>query len=58
MPELYPEDQERVDRYLSQGVNSVERTPIRLGTLFTVILVVLGAISVASYFVGAYFDFV
>lgn len=58
MPELYPEDQARVDKFLKQGVNSVDRHPIRFKTLLMVIVVALGLISVASYFVGAYFDFV
>lgn len=56
MPDLYPEDQERVDKFLKRGVNSVERKPMRFFTLLIILLVILGFISVLSYFVGAYFD--
>lgn len=58
MPELYPEDQERVNKFLSQGVNSVERKPLRLKLLLAIIVASLGVISVMSYIVGRYFDFV
>jgi hypothetical protein len=58
MPELFPEDQESVNKFLSEGVNSVERKPLRLLSLLSVIVFSLGLISVASYFVGAYFKFV
>ncbi|WP_083232801.1 DUF3094 family protein [Endozoicomonas atrinae] len=45
---LYPEDQERVDQYLKEGVNEVERSPfrpLRLMAWLTVVIVVLGVLS-------------
>ncbi|WBA80677.1 DUF3094 family protein [Endozoicomonas sp. GU-1] len=45
---LYPEDQQRVDQYLKEGVNEVERSPfkpLRLMAWLTVVIVVLGVLS-------------
>ncbi|MBO9482985.1 DUF3094 family protein [Salinisphaera sp. G21_0] len=45
---LYPEDQQRVDHYLKEGVNEVERSPfrpLRLMAWLTVVIVVLGVLS-------------
>ncbi|WP_257263744.1 DUF3094 domain-containing protein [Endozoicomonas sp. ONNA2] len=45
---LYPEDQQRVDQYLEEGVNEVERSPfrpLRLMVWLTVVIVVLGVLS-------------
>lgn len=45
---LYPEDQQRVDQYLQEGVNEVERSPfkpLRLMVWLTVVIVVLGVLS-------------
>lgn len=40
---LYPDDQARVDKFLSEGVNSVERKPFRpLRLLVILILIVMG----------------
>jgi hypothetical protein len=33
MPELYPEDQARVDEVLSKGIYKVDRKPFRFWTL-------------------------
>ena len=52
---LYPEDQQRVDQYLHEGINEVEREsfkPKRLMLWLTAVIVVLGVISrVVGYFV-------
>ena len=45
---LYPEDQAKVDQFLKQGVNSVERSsfkPWRLMLWLAVIIVILGGLS-------------
>ena len=52
---LYPEDQKRVEEFLHEGVNKVEREPFRpLRLLFWlfIFIVILGVISrVIGYFV-------
>lgn len=45
---LYPEDQARVDQFISQGINSVERKPFRPFRLLVILLVVVSALSVFS----------
>ena len=45
---LYPEDQRRVEGFLHEGVNEVERNnfkPLRLMAWLTAFIVVLGVIS-------------
>lgn len=49
---LSPEDQARVDRVLRQGVNSVERKPFRVWTLFVVLLLLLTVMSLFSFFIA------
>jgi len=53
--QLYPEDMERVQKYLSSPIHSVERKPFRPWLLIAgvwVLIVVLGLLSLAiSYFV-------
>lgn len=49
MPELYPEDQKKVDEYLASSVHSVERRPFKLVLLLGVIFAVLAGITVISY---------
>lgn len=46
---LSPEDQARVNRFTSRGVNSVERGPFRGWLLLGMILLVLTGLSVFSY---------
>ncbi len=46
---LSPEDQARVDDFISRGVNSVERGPFRVWLLLGVILLVLTGLSIFSY---------
>lgn len=45
---LYPEDQAKVDAFLSQGVNSVERKPFRPFRLLLVLIVIVSGLSVFS----------
>ena len=42
---LYPEDQAKVDAFVSQGINAVERKPFRPGRL---ILILIGVVTVLS----------
>jgi hypothetical protein len=42
---LYPEDQARVDAYLHEGYNSVERKPFRPLRLFVMLIVVVTSFS-------------
>jgi hypothetical protein len=58
MPELYPEDQARVDEVLSRGIYKVDRKPFRPWLLLTILIGVLCLVSIAGYFVGLAFDFV
>lgn len=46
---LSPEDQARVNDFISRGVNSVERGPFRVWVLLGVILLVLTGLSIFSY---------
>lgn len=45
---LYPEDQAKVDEFISKGVNSVERKPFRPFRLMLVLIVVVTALSWVS----------
>ena len=49
---LSPEDQAKVDRFLSPGVNQTERKPFRLWRLFAMLWVVLVVMSLLSYWVA------
>lgn len=48
-PKLYPEDQARVDEFVSTGINSVERKPFRVWVLLGVIVAVLTGLSIISF---------
>ena len=56
--QLSPEDQARVDGFLSRGVNSVERKPfkpLRLMFFLTLIVFAMSALSLAiGYFADVY----
>lgn len=58
MPELYPEDQKRVDQVLSEGIYSVERKPFRPWLLLVILIGVLCLVSVIGYFVAQAYEFV
>lgn len=49
---LSPEDQARVDRFLSTGVNQTERKPFRIWRLFAMLWVVLAVLSLFSYWLA------
>ncbi len=52
MPELYPEDQEKVDAFLSTKINAVERASFKPLRLLLVIGTLLGLITLVSYYVA------
>lgn len=52
MPELYPEDQDRVNKVISEGVYKPDRKPFRPWTLLLIIIIVLGLISLVSYWIA------
>ena len=49
---LYPEDQAKVDEFITRGVNSVERKPFRPGRLLIVLIVVVFTLSAFSQFLA------
>jgi hypothetical protein len=49
MPELYPEDQKRVNDYLASMPSSEARKPFKLWRLLGVIFLVLGGLTVLAY---------
>lgn len=46
--QLYPEDQARVDQYLREGYNDVERKPFRPLRMMAMLTVVVTAFSILS----------
>jgi len=52
MPDLYPEDQEKVDDFIASNVNSTEREPFKPFKLLAIIVAVLGALTLISYLVA------
>lgn len=51
-PKLSPEDQAKVDKFVSSGVNSVERKPFRPLYLLGMVVVVLTVLSGVSYWIA------
>ena len=49
---LYPEDQAKVDEFVTRGVNSVERKPFRPGRLLLILFVVVFTLSAFSQFLA------
>ncbi len=49
---LYPEDQAKVDEFVSRGINSVERKPFRPGRLLIMLIVIVFTLSVFSQFLA------
>ena len=49
---LYPEDQKKVDEFVSRGVNSVERKPFRPGRLLLVLVAITIGLSLLSQFLA------
>jgi hypothetical protein len=49
---LYPEDQKKVDEFVSRGINSVERKPFRPGRLLLILIAVVTALSFLSQYLA------
>lgn len=49
---LYPEDQAKVDDFVSRGINSVERKPFRPMRLLLLLIVVVTGLSILSQFLA------
>jgi hypothetical protein len=49
---LYPDDQARVDEFISRGVNSVKRKPFRPMRLMIMLIVVVVGLSVLSQLIA------
>jgi hypothetical protein len=47
-PRLSPEDQARVDEYVSRGIHSVERKPFRPFRLLLFLVIVVSSLSALS----------
>ena len=45
---LYPEDQKKVDEFITRGVNSVDRKPFRPGRLLILLMVIVIGLSLFS----------
>lgn len=52
MPKLYEEDQQKVDAYLNENVNSVERIAFKPWTLLGIIGIVLVLLTVVSFIIA------
>jgi len=48
MPELYPEDQAKVDAYLNSSENRVKRKPFRPLLLLLILVIILAGMSVLA----------
>lgn len=53
MPDLYPEDQQKVDKYLSAPQHQVEREEFKPFRLLLIVFVVLGVLTGISYLVAS-----
>jgi hypothetical protein len=49
---LYPQDQEKVDKFVNSGINSVERKPFRPMRLLIMLIVVVLGLSIFSQFLA------
>ncbi|MFT6051694.1 MAG: hypothetical protein ACJAZ0_001566 [Halioglobus sp.] len=49
---LYPEDQAKVDAFVSQGINAVPRKPFRPGRLILMLIVTVTVLSFLSQFIA------
>ncbi|MEZ5570808.1 MAG: DUF3094 family protein [Halioglobus sp.] len=49
---LHPEDQQKVDEFVTRGINSVERKPFRPMRLFILLIAVVTVLSVLSQFLA------
>lgn len=51
-PKLSPEDQAKVDKFVSSGVNSVERQPFRPFYLLLVVIIMLTLLTGVSFWIA------
>ena len=49
---LYPEDQAKVDEFISRGINSVERKPFRPFRLLLILIAIVTGLSIFSLFLA------
>ena len=49
---LYPEDQKKVDDFISRGINSVQRKPFRPMRLMLLLILVVTALTILSKFLA------
>lgn len=49
---LYPKDQAKVDAFVTQGINAVERKPFRPGRLILILIAVVTVLSLLSQFIA------
>ncbi len=49
---LHPEDQKKVDDFVSRGINSVQRKPFRPGRLLIMLIVVVGTLQILSQLIA------
>lgn len=54
MPKLSPEDQEKVDRYLSTSIHQVDRKPFRPWLLMTVIMLIMGLLTLIAWVIAKF----
>jgi len=51
---LYPEDQKKVDEFISKGVNSVERKPFKPVRMMILLILVVTGLSILSQFLARF----
>lgn len=49
---LYPEDQAKVDAFVNEGINAVQRKPFRPGRLILMLIVTVTVLSFLSQFIA------
>lgn len=54
MPELYPEDQEKVNAYLQSGTHDIERKPFRPLFLLLILLLILAGLSAIAFVIASF----
>ena len=51
---LHPEDQEKVDEFISRGVNSVERKPFKPMRMMILLIIVVTSLSILSQYLARF----
>ena len=52
--ELRPEDQQRVDKFVSEGINSVRRKPFKPLRLLLVLIIFVTGLSILSLYLAQF----